>query len=51
MCAEGFDLKVIQGASDLIGKTEVFLLEAGSPAPSKIPWPVPSQPWKRWATA
>jgi FkbM family methyltransferase len=49
--AEGFDLKVIQGASDLIGKTEVFLLEAGSPAPSKIPWPVPSQPWKRWATA
>ncbi len=27
--AEGFDLKVMQGASRLIGKTEVFLLEAG----------------------
>ncbi|MFI5096518.1 MAG: FkbM family methyltransferase [Candidatus Acidiferrales bacterium] len=27
--AEGFDLKVIQGASTLIGKTDVFLLEAG----------------------
>jgi FkbM family methyltransferase len=27
--AEGFDLKVMQGASSLIGKTEVFLLEAG----------------------
>ena len=25
--AEGFDLKVIQGASDLIGETEIFLLE------------------------
>lgn len=31
--AEGFDLKVIQGASDLIGKTEVFLLEAGVTCP------------------
>jgi FkbM family methyltransferase len=27
--AEGFDLKVMQGASRLIGKTDVFLLEAG----------------------
>ena len=27
--AEGFDLKVIQGGSALIGKTDVFLLEAG----------------------
>lgn len=27
--AEGFDLKVIRGASNLIGKTDVFLLEAG----------------------
>jgi len=27
--AEGFDLKVMQGASSLLGKTEVFLLEAG----------------------
>jgi hypothetical protein len=27
--AEGFDLKVMQGASSLIGKTDVFLLEAG----------------------
>ena len=27
--AEGFDLKVMRGASSLIGKTEVFLLEAG----------------------
>jgi FkbM family methyltransferase len=27
--AEGFDLKVMQGASTLIGKTDVFLLEAG----------------------
>ncbi len=26
--AEGFDLKVMQGASSLIGKTDVFLLEA-----------------------
>lgn len=26
--AEGFDLKVMAGASDLIGKTEIFLLEA-----------------------
>lgn len=31
--AEGFELKVIQGASDLIGKTEVFLLEAGVTCP------------------
>jgi len=27
--AEGFDLKVLQGASSLIGKTDLFLLEAG----------------------
>jgi len=27
--AEGLDLKVLQGASSLIGKTDVFLLEAG----------------------
>jgi len=27
--AEGFDLKVLAGASDLIGKTEIFLIEAG----------------------
>lgn len=27
--AEGFDLKVLAGASDLIGTTEIFLLEAG----------------------
>jgi FkbM family methyltransferase len=27
--AEGFDLKVISGASKLIGKTEIFLLESG----------------------
>jgi len=27
--AEGFDLKVLQGASSLISKTDVFLLEAG----------------------
>jgi FkbM family methyltransferase len=27
--AEGFDLKVLQGASLLVGKTDVFLLEAG----------------------
>lgn len=26
--AEGFDLKVLAGASDLIGKTEIFLIEA-----------------------
>jgi hypothetical protein len=26
--AEGFDLKVIDGASNLVGKTEVFFLEA-----------------------
>ena len=26
--AEGFDLKVLAGASDLLGKTEVFLMEA-----------------------
>jgi FkbM family methyltransferase len=26
--AEGFDLKVLAGASDLIGKTDIFLLEA-----------------------
>jgi FkbM family methyltransferase len=31
--AEGFDLKVIKGASDLIGKTEIFLLEAAVAAP------------------
>jgi len=27
--AEGFDLKAVQGAASLIGKTDVFLLEAG----------------------
>ena len=27
--AEGFDLKAIQGAASLIGKTDVFFLEAG----------------------
>lgn len=26
--AEGFDLKVLTGASDLVGKTEIFLIEA-----------------------
>ena len=26
--AEGFDLKVIAGASELVGKTDIFLLEA-----------------------
>ena len=26
--AEGFDLKVLAGASDLLGKTEIFLVEA-----------------------
>jgi FkbM family methyltransferase len=26
--AEGFDLKVLQGASDLLGKTDIFLVEA-----------------------
>ena len=26
--AEGFDLKVLAGASDLLGKTEIFLIEA-----------------------
>jgi FkbM family methyltransferase len=26
--AEGFDLKVLSGASDLLGKTEIFLMEA-----------------------
>lgn len=31
--AEGFDLKVMKGASTLIGKTEVFLLEAGAVCP------------------
>jgi FkbM family methyltransferase len=31
--AEGFDLKVLQGASNLIGKTNVFLLEAGVRCP------------------
>jgi FkbM family methyltransferase len=31
--AEGFDLKVLQGASSLIGKTDVFLLEAGALCP------------------
>lgn len=31
--AEGFDLKAMQGASALIGKTEVFLLEAGALCP------------------
>lgn len=31
--AEGFDLKVMQGASSLIGKTDVFLLEAGVACP------------------
>lgn len=28
--AEGFDLKVLRGASNLIGKTDVFLLEAAA---------------------
>jgi FkbM family methyltransferase len=27
--AEGFDLKVLQGASELLGKTEIFLVEFG----------------------
>jgi len=31
--AEGFDLKVMRGASSLIGKTDVFLLEAGVVSP------------------
>ena len=31
--AEGFDLKVMQGASSLIGKTDVYLLEAGVACP------------------
>jgi len=31
--AEGFDLKVLEGASSLIGKTDVFLLEAGAICP------------------
>jgi FkbM family methyltransferase len=31
--AEGFDLKIMQGASTLIGKTDVFLLEAGVVCP------------------
>jgi FkbM family methyltransferase len=31
--AEGFDLKIMQGASRLVGKTDVFLLEAGVLAP------------------
>ena len=31
--AEGFDLKVMQGASSLIGKTDVVLLEAGVVCP------------------
>jgi FkbM family methyltransferase len=31
--AEGFDLRVIRGASSLIGKTDVFLLEAGAICP------------------
>jgi FkbM family methyltransferase len=31
--AEGFDLKVIEGATSLIGKTDVFLLEAGVACP------------------
>ncbi len=26
--AEGFDLKVLAGASDLLGKTDIFLVEA-----------------------
>jgi FkbM family methyltransferase len=26
--AEGFDLRVIEGSSDLLGKTDIFLLEA-----------------------
>ena len=26
--AEGFDLKVLAGASDLLGKTDIFLIEA-----------------------
>ena len=31
--AEGFDLRVMQGASKVIGKTDVFLLEAGALCP------------------
>lgn len=31
--AEGFDLKVLRGASSLIGKTDVFLLEAAAVCP------------------
>ena len=31
--AEGFDLKVLAGASDLFGKTEIFLLEAAVAIP------------------
>ena len=31
--AEGFDLKVLAGASELVGKTDVFLLEAAICAP------------------
>jgi Methyltransferase FkbM domain len=31
--AEGFDLRVMHGASRLVGKTDVFLLEAGALCP------------------
>jgi FkbM family methyltransferase len=31
--AEGFDLRVLQGASDLLGKTDIFLIEACFCAP------------------
>ena len=31
--AEGFDLKVIAGASTLLGKTDIFILEASICAP------------------
>ena len=31
--AEGFDLKVIAGASTLLGKTDIFILEAAICAP------------------
>ena len=33
--AEGFDLKVLAGASDLLGKTDIFLVELGRPS---RPW-------------
>jgi FkbM family methyltransferase len=34
--AEGFDLKVLTGASELVGKTEIFLLEATICVPGKL---------------